>query len=119
MTFPLELLAFPHPNCSLAAHTSCVKAPERLAVVATSHIDSLLTGVALQDVRVRLVGEGGVAPVPVGRHVPPRHVRALGGQRGRRQDGQRPQQQVLSVLADNRSDSRENTNSLHLTSLGF
>ena len=119
MTFPLELLAFPHPNCSLAAQTSCVKAPERLAVVATSHIDSLLTGVALEDVRVRLVGEGGVAPVPVGRHVPPRHVRALGGQRGRRQDGQRPQQQVLSVLADNRSDSRENTNSLHLTSLGF
>ena len=50
-----------------------------------------LTCVALHDVRVCVVGEGGVAPVPVGGHVAPRHVRDLLGQGGRRQDRQRPQ----------------------------
>ena len=38
-------------------------------------------------------------PVPVGGHVAARHVWALLGHGGWREDGQRPQQQVLTVLA--------------------
>lgn len=61
------------------------------------------TCVALHDVGVGAVGEGGVAPVPVGGHVSARHVRHLLGQGGGGQDGQWPQQQVLPVLTKKKS----------------
>ena len=68
-----------------------------------------------------MVGEGRVAPVPVGRHVATRHIRHLLGQGGGGQDGQRPQQQVLTVLIKENYLSKIGTEEENIcfTSFGF
>ena len=61
------------------------------------------TGVALEDIWVGLIGKCGVAPVPVCRHIPSSHVRALHGQRAWRQDWKWPEEEIFAVLRDNKT----------------
>ena len=53
-----------------------------------------------------------MAPVPVSGHISPSHVWTLHGERAGGQDGERPEEEVLTVLADYKVSGHHHTNLL-------